>query len=70
MNAQLIQDILGHLALVSDPAYALDSGHTEMHQRTSLVGLHPGGTVEVQKLIIARRIGIGRSDKEATGTIR
>lgn len=68
--ARHVQDILGHQALTSDPAYALDSGHIEHHQRSSLVGLHPGGTVEIQKLIIARRIGIGRSDREASGTIR
>ena len=35
----------------------------------SIVGLHPGGTADIQKVIMARRIGIGRSTREEAGTL-
>ena len=33
-----------------------------------LVGAHPAGTVEIQKVIIARRIGISRTRERAAAT--
>ena len=34
------------------------------------VGLHPGGTTDVQKVIMSRRIGIGRNVREQAGRLR
>ncbi|MBI2886601.1 MAG: acyl-CoA dehydrogenase family protein [Chloroflexi bacterium] len=67
--AGFIQKILGYLALTTDPAHVVEEGHIELHQRSAIVGLHPGGTVEVQKLIMARRIGIGRTVREEAGRL-
>jgi hypothetical protein len=35
-----------------------------------VVGLHPGGTTDIQKVIMSRRIGIGRTVKEQAGRLR
>jgi len=67
--AGLIHKILGYCALTTDAAYLVEEGHIELNQRTAIVGLHPGATVEIQKLIMARRIGIGRTVQEEAGTI-
>ena len=64
-----IQKILHYYALTTDPAYDVEEGHIELQQRQGIVGTHPGGTIEVQKLIMARRIGIGRTAKEQAGTL-
>jgi hypothetical protein len=41
----------------------------EVYQRSSIVALHPGGTTDIQKVIMARRIGIGREVKEKQGAL-
>ncbi len=68
--AGLVQKILGYNALTTDPDYEVEEGHVELHQRSAIVGLHPAGTVEIQKLIIARRMGIGRTVREEAGQIQ
>jgi alkylation response protein AidB-like acyl-CoA dehydrogenase len=68
-NALRQLDIMGPKALLgTEEPDAPFGGHTEVNQRTSLQGLHPGGTVEVQKVIIARRIGISRTQERAAPT--
>ena len=68
-NALRQLDIMGPKALLgTEEPGAPFGGHTEVNQRTSLQGLHPGGTVEVQKVIIARRIGISRTQERAAPT--
>ena len=67
--AGLIQRILGYYALTTDPDYVAAEGHIELNQRTGIVGLHPGATVEIQKLIMSRRIGIGRTVREEAGAL-
>ena len=39
----------------------------EHYQRAAVVGLHPGGTTDIQKVVMSRRIGIGRAAKEQAG---
>ena len=56
--------ILGPHALTSDPKWAPLDGAIELDQRDSLA-THGGGTPEVQQLVMARRIGIGRPPQEA-----
>ena len=37
--------------------------------RAGIVAVHPGGTREIQKVIMARRIGIGREGREKAGAL-
>ena len=67
--ATAILKALGPYALTNDPQWDASGGHLEMHQRASIVATHPGGTVEIQKVIMARRIGIGRAVREQAGTV-
>ena len=67
--AEAILQILGPYALTNDPGWDRSNGHMEVFQRSSIVAMHPGGTAEIQKVIIARRIGIGRAVKEEAGAL-
>lgn len=60
--------ILGPAALLNDPKWAPLRGAVELQQRNSLC-THPGGTVEVQKLIMARRMGISRTREKAAAFV-
>jgi len=65
LNGQL----LGYYALLIDATYAPCEGYVETQQRGGIVAVHPAGTADVQKLIIARRIGIGRTALEEAGRL-
>jgi alkylation response protein AidB-like acyl-CoA dehydrogenase len=67
--ATAILDILGPAALTKDPEWGAADGHIEAHQRAAIIALHPGGTTDIQKVIMARRIGIGREVRERAGTL-
>ena len=67
--ATAVLDILGPAALTSDPVWGAADRHIEAHQRGALIALHPGGTTDIQKVIMARRIGIGREVREQAGTL-
>ena len=67
--SQSILDILGPSALTYDPQWGAADGHVEAHQRSAIVAIHPGGTADIQKLIMARRIGIGREIREKAGAL-
>jgi hypothetical protein len=64
-----ILKILGPSALTFDPQLDSSDGHFETHQRSSICALHPGATEDVQRVIMARRIGIGRKEKEQPGKL-
>lgn len=64
-----ILDILGPAALTNDSQWGAADGHVEAHQRAAIIALHPGGTTDIQKVIMARRIGIGREVRERAGTL-
>ncbi len=68
-NADRARDIMGMYSLlgVREPR-APFNGQPEVYQRGSLTGAHPGGTVEIQKVIIARRMGISRTQERAAAT--
>ena len=68
-KARAVLEIMGPRALLSDPEWAVADGHVEVHQRASIVEQHPGGTAEIQRVIIARRLGIGRAQREAPGQL-
>ena len=64
-----ILELLGPYALTNDPEWAPAESHIEAHQRSSIVAVHPGGTADIQKVIMARRIGIGRATREQAGAL-
>jgi len=68
-NADRARDIMGMYSLcgTTEPR-APFGGEPEVYQRGSLVGAHPAGTVEIQKVIIARRIGVSRTRERAAAT--
>ena len=67
--ADAMREVMGMDALLDaqDPL-ASHGGEFEHFQRESLAGAHPGGTIEVQKVIVARRIGVSRTKERAAAT--
>jgi len=65
--AQRMQEVLGYFAITSDRQWAASEGWAEHLQRNAIQSLHPGGTQDIQRTIIARRMGIGRTVKEEAG---
>ncbi|MQG20831.1 MAG: hypothetical protein FI725_02345 [SAR202 cluster bacterium] len=67
--ADNMRDVLGLETLidVDDPKVRY-WGELENYQRESLVRAHPGGTIEVQKVIVARRLGVSRTKERAAVT--
>jgi hypothetical protein len=55
-------DILGPHALLNDPELALMRADIEYAIRMADV-THPGGTPEVQQIIMARGLGLGRGSR-------
>jgi len=62
-------DILGPAGLTYDPELGAAEGHMEAHARAGIVAIHPGGTTDIQRVIMARRIGIGREVREKAGAL-
>lgn len=52
---------MGPYALTTDPRWGAMDGLAETQQREGIVRMHPGGTADVQRVIIARRLGLGKS---------
>ena len=67
--AEAMLKALGPYALTNDPKWDSSEGHMEVFQRSSIVAMHPGGTAEIQKVIMARRLGIGRQTRERAGRL-
>lgn len=63
----VLLELLGAGALVDDGTR--DGGVLADFQATSILAMHGGGTAEIQKLVMARRMGIGRSEAEAAGKL-
>ena len=68
LKAARVRSVLGPYAITSDSKWGPLDGRVEEDGRSSLVGLHPGGTYDVQKLIMARRLGISRTQERAAPT--
>lgn len=64
-----ILEAVGPAALTTDPEWGSEDGFLESQQRNGIVAMHPGGTADIQRVSMARRIGIGRAAREAAGTI-
>ncbi len=67
--AEAMLKALGPYALANSPKWDGSDGHMEVFQRSSIVAMHPGGTAEIQKVIMARRLGIGRQSREQAGRL-
>ena len=67
--AQAMLDILGPAGLTYDKELGAADGHMEAHSRAGIVAIHPGGTTDIQRVIMARRIGIGREVRERAGAL-
>ncbi|MSP79202.1 MAG: hypothetical protein EXR67_06620 [Dehalococcoidia bacterium] len=61
----VVMEVAGPYALISDEKLAPADGEFESNQRQSITAHHPGGTTEIQRLIIARRLGLSRTAEEA-----
>jgi len=66
-KSRLMQQVLGYLAVTSDKELAPGEGWVDSFMKTSIISVHPGGTQDVQRVIMARRMGIGRTAKEEAG---
>ena len=58
-----ILNVLGPYALTNDPQCKLEEIF-EVQQRVGIAAHIPGGTAEIQKVQMARRLGIGRTERE------
>ena len=64
-----IHDLLGPEALTSDALYGAMGGIAEMQQRRGIVEQHPGGTTDIQRVVIARRLGVGAREPQQAGKL-
>jgi len=64
-----ILEAVGPAALTTDPTWGSPEGFLELQQRNGIIAVHPGGTADVQRVSMARRIGIGRVARESAGTV-
>lgn len=63
--ANTVLEVVGPYALLDDARWAPLKGVFEVQQRQGITDHHPGGTSEIQKLIMARRLGLSRTREEA-----
>jgi alkylation response protein AidB-like acyl-CoA dehydrogenase len=68
--AERMLRIAGPSALSRDPQLGAVRGAIEYFQRDAITGLHPGATTDIQRVIMARRIGIGGREREKAGSLR
>ncbi len=68
-NAGRVQQILGYFAVTQDKEWTAANGYMDTFLRDAVVRMHPGGTQDIHRTIIARRMGIGRTVKEEAARI-
>ena len=61
-------DLLGPYALTTDKEYAVVGGRVELGQRGASMATHGAGSYEIDKVIIARRVGLSRTKEVAAPT--
>jgi 3-oxocholest-4-en-26-oyl-CoA dehydrogenase alpha subunit len=64
-----VHDLLGYDALTDDAEHGALDGIAEYEQRAGIVGMHPGGTTDIQRVIMARRLGLGKREREKAGSL-
>jgi hypothetical protein len=65
-----ILEAIGPQALTTDQTWGSPEGFLELQQRNGIIAVHPGGTADIQRVSMSRRIGIGRATREAAGEVR
>ncbi len=68
-KSRLMQGAIGYYAIMSDKQIAPANGWIDSFMKTSIISVHPGGTQDIQRVIMARRMGIGRTVQEAAGQL-
>lgn len=68
--AEKMLRIAGPRVLTNDEQWGPLKGGIEYFQRDAITALHPGATTDIQRVIMSRRIGIGRREREKAGTLR
>jgi alkylation response protein AidB-like acyl-CoA dehydrogenase len=68
--AEKMLRIAGPVVLTKDKRWGPLNGTIEYFQRDAITALHPGATTDIQRVIIARRLGIGGREREKAGTLR
>lgn len=68
--AERMLRIAGPRVLTKDERWGPLKGTVEYFQRDAITALHPGATTDIQRVIMARRIGVGRREREKAGTVR
>ena len=69
VQAAAMSDVMGPYSLLDDSAFAIEGGEELQQFQLNAIGrTHPGGTIEIQKVIMARRIGISRTTERAAPT--
>jgi alkylation response protein AidB-like acyl-CoA dehydrogenase len=63
----MVLDLLGPAALTNDANWGALDGHAERKHRDGITGLMPGGTIDVQRVIIARALGVGGRKPQREG---
>lgn len=62
-----LQELFGPASLINGGAFDFSEGTLDSYHRSAITSLHPGGTADVQKVLMARRMGLGRDEAEAAG---
>lgn len=62
--------IAGPRVLTTDERCGMLQGMVEYFVRDAITALHPGATTDIQRVIMARRIGVGRAEREQAGALR
>jgi alkylation response protein AidB-like acyl-CoA dehydrogenase len=68
--AEKMLRIAGPRVLTKDKRWAPLRGAIEYFQRDAITALHPGATTDIQRVVIARRMGLGGREREAAGALR
>ena len=68
--AERMHRIAGPYALTKDERWAPLRAAIEYFQRDAITSLHPGATTDIQKVIMARRMGTGGREREQAGKLR
>ncbi|TAK74903.1 MAG: hypothetical protein EPO16_10135, partial [Dehalococcoidia bacterium] len=62
-----LQELFGPSSLINGGNFDFSKGALDAYHRGAITSLHPGGTADVQKVLMARRMGLGRDEAEAAG---
>lgn len=62
-----IHDLFGPEAITKDGLHGALGGIAEYQHRAGIQETHPGGTTDILRVVMARRLGIGKRAKETAG---